>query len=176
MKLLFFSDVHGFPEPVERMLAHAERLEPEHLILLGDILHGPRFGSPWRYDPARVAEALNLHKERIIAVRGNCDFDGDQAMFQFPLAADHAELSADGVRLFLTHGDRWNAWNLPPLPPGTVLAHGHTHIPAVKTVGGLTIFNPGSLALPRCNFPCSFGFFDGERFSVRRLSDGVVLR
>ena len=45
---------------------------------------------------------------------------------------------------------------------GTVLAHGHTHVPELKKLGcGISIFNPGSVALPKGGSSRSFGYFDG---------------
>ena len=69
MNIVFFSDVHGMPSTLERLLKHAEALSAERLVFLGDALyHGPRNGVPDLYDPKRVAEILNAHKESIIAV------------------------------------------------------------------------------------------------------------
>ena len=177
MKIVFFSDIHGVPSTVEKVLAHADRLGAEQLVLLGDILyHGPRNGVPGFYDPPKVAELLNARREQILAVRGNCDAEVDQMMLKFPIMSDYAELSVDAHRFFLTHGHLWNEKHLPDLPAGTILAHGHTHIPVLKTLpSGITIFNPGSISLPKEDFPQSFGFFDGENLSVRQLADGSVM-
>ena len=56
-----------------------------------------------------------------------------------------------------------------------VLAHGHTHIPELRLLPeGVTLFNPGSISLPKRNNPPTFGFFDGSALTVRRLEDGAV--
>ena len=162
MKLLFFSDVHGVPSRLELLLKHAEDLAPEKLVFLGDALyHGPRNGVPDFYDSKRTAEIFNAHKDEIIAVRGNCDAEVDQMMLNFPIMADFSQIF-DGVRqFFVTHGHLWNADNLPNIPEGSVLAHGHTHIPVKQTINGITVFNPGSISLPKRNLPPTFGFYDG---------------
>ena len=177
MKILFFSDVHGVPDALEKLLAHADRLAPDRLVLLGDALyHGPRNGVPTDYDTARTAELLNSRRDRLLAVRGNCDAEVDQLMLEFPIMADFAELWTEHDRFFLTHGHLWNENRLPPLVPGTTLVHGHTHLPVLKTLpGGVTVFNPGSIALPKGGFPPSFGWYDGEKLSLRRLADGGPL-
>ena len=177
MKLLFFSDVHGVPSTLERLFEHASELKPDLMVLLGDALyHGPRNGVPGWYDPQKVADLLNAHKEQILAVRGNCDADVDQFLLQFPIMSDFSEIITDSARFFVTHGHLWNAANVPPVPRGTVLAHGHTHIPEIRSLPeGVTLFNPGSISLPKRNFPPSFGFFDGKKLTVRRLEDGAVL-
>jgi len=177
MKILFFSDVHGVPDALEKLLAHADRLAPDRLVLLGDALyHGPRNGVPTDYDTARTAELLNSRRDRLLAVRGNCDAEVDQLMLEFPIMADFAELWTEHDRFFLTHGHLWNENRLPPLVPGTTLVHGHTHLPDLKTLpGGVTVFNPGSIALPKGGFPPSFGWYDGNTLSLRRLADGGPL-
>ena len=178
MKILFFSDVHRVPDALEQLLGHAEQLAPDRLVLLGDALyHGPRNGVPADYDTARTAELLNANRERLLAVRGNCDAEVDQLMLDFPIMADFAELWAGNARFFLTHGHLWNENRLPPLVSGTTLVHGHTHLPVLKTLpGGVTVFNPGSISLPKGGFPPSFGWYDGEKLSLRRLSDGELLQ
>ena len=176
MKLLFFSDIHGVPATLRRVLEYADILAADRLVLLGDALyHGPRNGVPDEYDAPEVARLLNSRRRSLIAVRGNCDSEVDQQMLEFPIMAEYAEIIAGERRFFLTHGHRYNAGNIPPVPDDTVLAHGHTHIPEIARVCGITIFNPGSISLPKGGFPRSFGFFDGERLSVRRLDDGSIL-
>jgi len=109
-------------------------------------------------------------------VRGNCDADVDQFLIKFPIMADFSEILTENARFFVTHGHLWNAANVPPVPQGTILAHGHTHIPEIRPLPeGVTLFNPGSISLPKRNFPPTFGFFDGEKLSVRRLEDGEIL-
>ena len=176
MKLLFFSDIHGVPAALEKLLAHADRLAPDKLLLLGDALyHGPRNGVPVDYDTSRTAALLNERADMLLAVRGNCDSEVDQMMLTFPILADFAEVLTDGGRFFLTHGHHWNAAHLPPLVRGTVLAHGHTHLPENRlTDDGIRIFNPGSISLPKGGNPPTFGFFDGNTLSIRRLDDGSL--
>ena len=164
MRILFLSDIHGVPSALEAAFASASTLGYDRIALLGDLLyHGPRNGVPDLYDPERVAKMLNLRKDRIVAVRGNCDAEVDQMMFEFPMMSDYAVLDAGDETFFLTHGHLWNEFRLPPVGMGTVLAHGHTHVPELKTLEcGLKIFNPGSVALPKGGSSRSFGYFDGH--------------
>ena len=165
MKLLFISDIHGVPSTLEAALKVGETLGYDKLVLLGDLLyHGPRNGVPDFYDPVKVAKILNGLKDRIVAVRGNCDAEVDQMMFEFPMMGDYQVLEAGSETFFLTHGHLFNEYRLPPLGMGTVLAHGHTHIPELKQlVPGLKIFNPGSVSLPKGGSSRSFGYFDGTQ-------------
>ena len=174
MKILFFSDVHGSPESVEQLLEWENRWTPELLVLLGDVLyHGPRNPLKPDYAPQRVAGLLNPLREKIVAVRGNCDSEVDQMMLEFPIMSDFAEIVTSNTRFFLTHGHLWNQEHLPPVPDQTILAHGHTHIPTLKSLEcGITIFNPGSISLPKNGHPPTFGWFDGKNLSIHRLDDG----
>ena len=165
MKIAFMSDVHGVPSMLKAALSAADSLGFDRLVLLGDLLyHGPRNGVPDFYDPVEVAKILNARKESVVAVRGNCDAEVDQLMFEFPMMSDYAVLDAGTETFFLTHGHLWNENSIPPLGMGTVLAHGHTHVPELKKLEcGLTIFNPGSVSLPKGGSSRSCGYFDGER-------------
>lgn len=164
MKLLFLSDIHGVPSTLEAALDKASAIGYDRIVLLGDLLyHGPRNGVPNLYDPVRVASILNGLKDRIVAVRGNCDAEVDQMMFEFPMMSDYAILDSGKDVFFLTHGHCWNEFRLPPAGTGTVLAHGHTHIPENKLLDcGVRIFNPGSVSLPKGGSSRSFGYYDGE--------------
>ena len=164
MKILFLSDIHGVPSTLEAALAAADTLQPDKIVLLGDLLyHGPRNGVPNLYDPVKVAQILNGIKDRLVAVRGNCDAEVDQMMFEFPMMSDYAVLDAGSETFFLTHGHLVNECRLPPIGMGTVLAHGHTHVPELKKLAcGITIFNPGSISLPKGGSSRSYGFFDGR--------------
>lgn len=163
MRILFLSDIHGVPATLEAALAAGDALGFDKIAILGDLMyHGPRNGVPNFYDPVRVAALLNARKDSIVAVRGNCDAEVDQMMLEFPIMSDYALLEAGSKTFFLTHGHIWNERHLPPLGTGTVLAHGHTHIPEFKRLDcGITIFNPGSVSLPKGGTSRSFGYFDG---------------
>lgn len=170
MRIAFFSDIHGVPSALEAALAAADALGFDRLALLGDLLyHGPRNGVPSLYDPEKVARLLNARKDKIVAVRGNCDAEVDQMMFDFPMMSDYAVLDAGEETFFLTHGHLWNEHRLPPLGMGTVLAHGHTHVPELRKLEcGIAIFNPGSVSLPKGGSSRGFGYFDGKE--LRRYS------
>ena len=74
MKLLIASDIHGSAFWCGKLLAAAEKEAPDQLILLGDLLyHGPRNDLPKGYAPKEVIPMLSAWKDKILAVRGNCD-------------------------------------------------------------------------------------------------------
>ena len=173
MKIMFISDIHGMAGTLKKALDHADSMKCERLVILGDILyHGPRNGVPDLYDPTEVVKLLNARKDQIIAVRGNCDAEVDQMLLNFPIMADYSELICEDSRFFLTHGHLFNEFNLPELAAGSILAHGHTHIAELKKLdSGITIFNPGSISLPKTTVIKSFGLLDNRKLSIRALED-----
>jgi len=177
MKLLFFSDVHGSPESLARLAERIAERQPEQLLLLGDALyHGPRNPLKPDYNPQLVVQQLNQWKNRLIAVRGNCDCEVDQMLLEFPLMADYAVVLTDDRKFFLSHGHLWTPDHLPPLNSGDVFVYGHTHIPQLERLdSGVIAFNPGSISLPKQQFPPSFGFYENGLLSVCQLENGAPM-
>lgn len=117
MKIAIISDLHGSLSALEQVLAQLAPWQPDHYLLLGDLLnHGPRNPVPPGYAPAAVAERLNQLVPHIMAVRGNCDSEVDQMLLNFPITAPYNQLLVDGRRWFVTHGHlyRPDAVALPP--------------------------------------------------------------
>ena len=163
MKIAFLSDIHGIASTLSAALAVVDVMGYDRLVLLGDLLyHGPRNGVPAYYEPEKVVEILNARKDKIVAVRGNCDAEVDQSLLEFPMMADYTVLDSGRGRLFLTHGHLYNERRLPPLGVADVLVQGHTHIPELRNLTpDFRLFNPGSVSLPKRGSTYSFGYFDG---------------
>jgi putative phosphoesterase len=155
MKLLIASDLHGSSLYTRQLLDAFDREQAERLVLLGDLLyHGPRNDLPEGYAPKEVISLLNERKEQLLCVRGNCDTEVDQMVLSFPILADYALLWAGGRTIFATHGHHYNLSSLPPLQPGDILLHGHTHVPAWNPFGENNLYlNPGSVSIPKENSP-----------------------
>ncbi len=150
MKLFIASDIHGSAYWCGRMMEEIQKENPDRVILLGDLLyHGPRNDLPRDYAPKQVIPMLSGIKEKIIAVRGNCEAEVDQMVLPFPCLADYAELLVDGKIFHLSHGHHQNPQNLPPLPEGSVFLFGHTHVKLDEVVDGVRCLNPGSVSIPK---------------------------
>ena len=150
MKLLIASDIHGSAYWCEKLMALAESDQPDKLVLLGDLLyHGPRNDLPRDYAPKKVIPMLSAWKEKIIAVRGNCEAEVDQMVLPFPCLADFSQLLVDGKCLYLTHGHHTSPENLPPLPEGSIFLSGHTHVKIDEVHNGIRCLNPGSVSIPK---------------------------
>ena len=177
MKWLIASDLHGSGYYCRALLDAFDREKADRLLLLGDLLyHGPRNDLPRDYDPKSVTAMLNERQASILAVRGNCDAEIDQAVLQFPILADYALLSVGSRLLFVTHGHLFHLDALPPLHPVDILLHGHTHVPACETRDGVTYLNPGSLAIPKEDSPHSYLTLEDGVFLWKDLLTGAVYR
>lgn len=174
MKLLIASDIHGSAFWCEQLINAFENEGADKLILLGDLLyHGPRNDFPADYSPKKVLEMLNRLKDKITAVRGNCDSEVDQMVLEFPIMADYALLPLKTCNLFLTHGHLFNAQTLPPLQKGDVLLNGHFHVPCnQETENGAFYANCGSVALPKDGTPHSYIVYDNGVFIWKDLETG----
>ncbi len=178
MKLLIASDIHGDLESAVAVLTAYEREGADKLLLLGDLLyHGPRNDLPKTYNPKAVIELLNNNKEKILAVRGNCDTEVDQMVLSFPILADYAYLSLDGLSVFATHGHHHNTATPPALLEGEILLHGHTHVLTATEFGNNNWYiNPGSAALPKEGNPRTYAVYENRCFTVKTLDGKEVLK
>ena len=175
MKLMFLSDIHGSLHYMKKAIEIYENEKADYIVILGDALyHGPRNPLPKDYSPKEVAEVLNRYKDKIIAVRGNCDSEVDQMMLEYPIMADYAVLLYNTKRIYITHGHIYNKDNLPNICDGDILVYGHTHIPLADKEYGTYILNPGSITLPKENNPNSYGILENNMFEVKDIEGNVI--
>ena len=170
MKLMIASDLHGSAYYVKKLMDAYAAEQPDKLLLLGDLLyHGPRNALPKDYDCMAVAGMLNGIKEKILAVRGNCDCEVDQMVLEFPIMADYALLEWEGLTLYATHGHLWTEEERPPMAAGTVLLNGHFHGPVCREHEGYLYLNPGSVSIPKEGKPGSYLVLEGKTFTWKDL-------
>ena len=133
MKIYVLSDTHNSVlfAPFLELIGDAD-----HIIHLGD---GSR----------DVSDLISIASCPVTWVKGNCDISGPR------------ELTADigGKRFFITHGNEYgvksSVFTLAQRALGLgadVALYGHTHIPRVEHLSGVTVLNPGSLTRPRDNY------------------------
>lgn len=175
MKLMIASDIHGSARFCRELLERFDREGADRLLLLGDILyHGPRNDLPEAYAPKEVLAMLNGRKDRIFCVRGNCDTEVDQMVLEFPILADYCIVTAGDRLIYATHGHNYNLKRLPPLQPGDILLHGHTHIPAWEAFGeGNRYWNPGSVSIPKAGSARGYLLLTGTEALWKTL-DGEI--
>ena len=176
MKWMIASDLHGSAYYCRKMVEAFEREGADRLFLLGDLLyHGPRNDLPREYAPKEVIPLLNEKKEKLLCVRGNCDAEVDQMVLEFPVLADYAVLPVGRRLIYATHGHIYHVKNLPPLAPGDVLLHGHTHVPAWTEFGqGNLYLNPGSVSIPKENSPHSYMTLEENTMQWKELESSAV--
>ena len=176
MKWMIASDLHGSAYYCRKMLEAFEREGADRLFLLGDLLyHGPRNDLPREYAPKEVIPLLNGKKEKLLCVRGNCDAEADQMVLEFPVLADYAVLPVGQRLIYATHGHIYHVKNLPPLAPGDVLLHGHTHVPAWTEFGqGNLYLNPGSVSIPKEDSPHSYMTLEENTMQWKELESSAV--
>ena len=176
MKWMIASDLHGSAYYCRKMLEAFEREGADRLYLLGDLLyHGPRNDLPREYAPKEVIPLLNGKKEKLLCVRGNCDAEVDQMVLEFPVLADYAVLPVGRRLIYATHGHIYHVKNLPPLAPGDVLLHGHTHVPAWTEFGQENLYlNPGSVSIPKENSPHSYMTLEENTMQWKELESSAV--
>ena len=175
MKYLFASDIHGSAYYCRKLLDAFREEQAERLVLLGDLLyHGPRNDLPREYAPKEVIALLNEHKNKIYAVRGNCEAEVDQMVLEFPVMADYCILSVDGRTFYATHRHIYNQDNLPPLQEGDILIHGHTHVLKAQQMDGYILLNPGSVSIPKEGNPATYAVLENSIFTIKDFDGNTV--
>ena len=97
-------------------------------------------------------------------------------VLDFPMMAEYAIWPLDARLIYITHGHRFHMASPPPLQPGDILLHGHTHIPACTPFGQENYYlNPGSLSLPKDGSASGYMTLEGTTFTWKTL-DGEACR
>lgn len=173
MKILIISDIHGSYYYAKKIQEINEREKPEQIILLGDLYyHGPRNDLTEKYDPMKVAGILNDLKDKIKAVRGNCDAEVDEMISDFKLES-YIEMKVNGKNVFFSHGHIYNMDNIPNKKV-EIMFYGHFHIGFIQEENGIIFANPGSISLPKNNTEHSYIIFDENKITLKNV-DGKII-
>ncbi len=173
MKLMFASDIHGSAYYCKKVIETFNKEQADKLVLLGDLLyHGPRNPLPREYDPQKVLAMLNENKDKILAVRGNCDSEVDQMVLEFPMMQDSLVMYLENRQVFITHGHLFSMDKPPLLNKGDILINGHFHIGEIKETDDFIYLNPGSVSLPKNDFRGYLIYRDGV-FSLKTFDNEV---
>ncbi len=167
MRLMVISDIHGSTKCLIKALETFRKENANQLIILGDFLSDWPLANNSNADS--VPNLLNRIKDKIIAIRGNCDRIRNDELFQFPLLSELI-MTNGNRKFFFTHGDIYNEINLPPLQNGDCLIHGHFHIPWIFEKYGIIIASPGSISMPRANSNNSYIIIENGIIDIKDLS------
>ena len=173
MKYLVVSDIHGSLYYAKKLEKIINNEEPDKIILLGDLYyHGPRNPLTEEYAPKDVADILNSHKDKILAVRGNCDAEVDQMISEFKLE-ENLRLEISGKKFFFTHGHKFNMdfW---PNEDFDVLVYGHFHTGFIKEFEGKLFVNAGSISLPKNGTKNSYLIIDETKISLKDVDGNLI--
>ena len=177
MKLMIASDLHGSFIWTKKLIDKFHEENCDNLLLLGDLLyHGPRNALPNEYDTMETAKLLNSIKDKIMAVRGNCDSEVDEMVLEFDIKERNMMLYIDGVNFFATHGHIYNEDYLPAFQKFDVLLNGHTHITLFNRHKDYVMVNPGSTSIPKNGTKHSCAIYDNRVFSFYDLDNGELIR
>ena len=141
MRLLVLSDSHG---SVDRMSLAARRSKPDAILHLGD----------------HIGDARKLYVQfpdvAFYMVKGNCDAN----------AAGETEqlFTLDGVRIFMTHGHKYNIKNglaafvnRAQATDARIALYGHTHIARILQTEDVWLMNPGQMVRHDSKHHASYG-------------------
>lgn len=173
MKILIISDIHGSYYYAKKIQEIYEKEKPEQIILLGDLYyHGPRNNLTDEYNPMKVAGILNDLKDKIRAVKGNCDAEVDEMISDFKLE-EKIEIKINGKNVFLTHGHIYNMDNIPKKQI-EIMFYGHFHIGFIQEENGIIFANPGSISLPKNNTKHSYIIFDENKIILKDIDGNII--
>ena len=173
MKILVVSDIHGSAFYAKKLEERIDTENPDKIILLGDLYyHGPRNPLTLEYAPKEVADILNSHKDKILAVRGNCDAEVDQMISEFKIE-ENIRLEIEGKKFFFTHGHKYNIdfW---PNEEFDVLVYGHFHTGFIKEKEGKIFVNSGSISLPKNNTKNSYLIIDDNNVILKDVDGNMI--
>lgn len=176
MKLMFASDIHGSAYYCRKMLEAFQEEKWQSVWFCLEIFYTTDRAMTCRRNmrPKEVIALLNPMKDKIYAVRGNCEAEVDQMVLNFPVMADYCVILADGKAIYATHGHIYNENNLPPLSEGDVLIHGHTHVLKAERREGYTLLNPGSVSIPKEGNIPTYAILEDGIFIIKGFEGEIV--
>ncbi len=172
MKYLICSDIHGSIDSVQFLIEKFYELKCDAILCLGDVLyHGPRNDLPPHYAPKEVIKALNLIKDKMICVKGNCEAEVDQMVLDFQIY-DFYDAILNDLCVHLEHGHHLDVYSGKP----KLVLFGHTHIPLCENVEGIQYINPGSITIPKANSKRGYAIWDNHCITGYTMDEEIVFK
>ena len=165
MKYMIISDIHGDIYKLNTVLDIYSKEKCDKLIVLGDLFN---YGIDLTKN--NVINRLNLMKENIIYVRGNCDINISKLEFDTSHSKD---ISISSKKVFLHHGHIYTVEYLLGSDYNIIIS-GHTHIPMIEEKYNKLFLNPGSISRSRKG-ENSFMIIDDEIITIRNLKNDIIL-
>ncbi len=171
MRYLVASDVHGSSFYAKKLIEKFLEEKCDKLILLGDLYyHGPRNDLPYEYAPKEVIKLFNSYKDKIIAIKGNCDAEVDEMVSEFKFVTSYEEV-IDGKKILFTHGHHLDELK----EHYDVVVFGHIHLLHDEEKDGTRFVNPGSVSIPRNDNSRNYLIIDQDKFEIKNLLTSEVV-
>ena len=165
MRVLVLSDNHRITSTIYKII---DKVQPVMIFHLGD-------------GEGSVIELSERTHLPIHAVAGNCDF-GRESL------PKNLVVTLGNRQILLTHGHLYGVksgherlvYEAKERGCDTVI-YGHTHVPEIEEVDGVTVMNPGSIEWPKqFDMMQSFGIINVDdngncEFAIRYWDDGEIL-
>ena len=165
MKYMIISDIHGDIYKLNTVLDIYNKEKCDKLVVLGDLFN---YGIDLNKND--IINRLNLMKENVIYVRGNCDINVSKLEFDTPYSKD---IIINDKSIFLTHGHMYTMEYLLGSNYDIIIS-GHTHIPNIEKKNNKLFLNPGSISKSRSN-ENSFMIIDNNIITIRNLDNAIFL-
>ena len=173
MKILFTSDIHGIKKNLPVIQEKYREFNCEKIVVLGDLYY-----ANWQvqnsddYDREYVRDFLDIYKDHLVCVRGNCDSEEDTKYGHFTVIDDYIKVQEEPIEIYATHGHLYNEnhWD----KENSVLVFGHYHIPFIEERGNNLFINPGSISLPKEGYNPSFLIWDEKKFTIYDVEGNVI--
>lgn len=173
MKYLLVSDIHGSLYYTNKLLEILKIENPDKIIFLGDLYyHGPRNPLPKEYNPMEVSKIFNSLKDKLIAIKGNCDAEVDEMISDFKFKNSFT-FNFSGKRIFVSHGQHYNIDNFPKTK-FDVMIYGHFHTGFIKEEHGKIFANPGSLSLPKNDTANSYITLENDSIILKDIDGSII--
>lgn len=164
MKYMIISDIHGDINKLNQVIDIYIKENCSKLIILGDLFN-------YLFDLNRedIINRLNILKDNIIYVRGNCDNNINGIVFDTPYLT---EITINNKNTLLTHGHLYNREYLLGSNYDIIIS-GHTHIAIIENIHDKLFLNPGSISKSRSG-ENSFMIIDNNIITIRNLENKVL--
>ena len=164
MKYMVISDIHGGIDNLNKVLDIYTKENCSKLLVLGDLFN-------YIIDTNRldIINRLNFMKDSIIAVRGNCDNNINEILFNMPYTY---ETNLNNKQLLLTHGHMYNKEYLSKYNCDIIFI-GHSHIANIETINNKLFVNPGSISKSRKG-ENSFIIVADKTITIRNLNNEIL--
>ena len=164
MKYMVISDIHGGIDNLNKVLDIYRKENCYKLLILGDL-----FNYVIDFNRNDIINRLNLMKDSIIAVSGNCDINTKGIDFYMP-SINNIELNKKDV--ILTHGHSFSKEYLSKTK-ADIIFMGHTHVPGIEKINNKLFINPGSITKSRKG-ENSFAIVDDNVITIRNLDNTIL--